>query len=265
MNQYELGFKDLEEVVIKTTSNIEVNNKIIKANETIAAFDKIQIAAFTENTSSITAHGGYGDRDKVWWDSVKNLQLIFTQGIFSEQQLSVMTNSKLLDFEEPTAIYLNERKIIESDESGKVILDEDVYDYVFFYDIKTGNRYDDFTYENPRIFEGFKPYTEYLIDYCKRYNDKTLRVINFGSQLTNGFLTLQGKTRVKDDITGLVRTAIITIPKLKLMTGLSMKLGKNAIPVVGQFNSIACPVGSNGNSKVMEIAFLDDYLGEDAL
>ena len=56
-----------------------------------------------------------------------------------------------------------------------------------------------------------------------------------GKQLIPGFLRLEGKTRVKDDISGKVRTGIIEIPKLKLMSDLSMRLGKNANPVAANF------------------------------
>ena len=50
----------------------------------------------------------------------------------------------------------------------------------------------------------------------------------------NGFLELEGKTRVKDDTSGLITTGIIKIPKLKLMSGLSIRLGAQANPVVGK-------------------------------
>jgi hypothetical protein len=54
-----------------------------------------------------------------------------------------------------------------------------------------------------------------------------------GRPLTNGYLSLSGKTRVKDEITGQVTTGIINIPKLKLMSDLSMRLGDNATPIMG--------------------------------
>jgi hypothetical protein len=56
-----------------------------------------------------------------------------------------------------------------------------------------------------------------------------------GRELISGFISLEGKTRVKDDITGQTKTGIIKIPKLKIMSSLSMVLGTNANPVVGSF------------------------------
>jgi hypothetical protein len=40
----EFGLKELYEVIIRTTYPIEVSGKTIEAGETIAVFDKIQIA-----------------------------------------------------------------------------------------------------------------------------------------------------------------------------------------------------------------------------
>jgi hypothetical protein len=37
----ELGFKELYEVSLKTTSTIEVGDTIVEAGETIASFDRI--------------------------------------------------------------------------------------------------------------------------------------------------------------------------------------------------------------------------------
>ncbi|MBQ5473783.1 MAG: hypothetical protein IIT65_03600 [Lachnospiraceae bacterium] len=78
-----------------------------------------------------------------------------------------------------------------------------------------------------------------------------------------GYLELEGKTRVKDDTSGLITTGIIKIPKLKLMSGLSMKLGAQAGPVVGTFEGVGVPVESRHNSYVMEFDFLNNDIDSD--
>jgi hypothetical protein len=42
----ELGFKELYSVQLKATSNIEVGGNTIKPGETVASFDRIQVANF---------------------------------------------------------------------------------------------------------------------------------------------------------------------------------------------------------------------------
>jgi hypothetical protein len=88
-------------------------------------------------------------------------------------------------------------------------------------------------------------YLELIVDYQYNYTDGA-EILTFGNALTNGFLSLEGKTRVKDDITGQVKTGIIKIPKLKLLSNLSMRLGNDAIPQVGRLDAVAVPTGPKG-------------------
>ena len=88
-------------------------------------------------------------------------------------------------------------------------------------------------------------------------------MLTVGNPLTNGYLSLEGKTRVKDDITGQVKTGIIKIPKLKLLSNLSMRLGNDAIPQVGHLEAIAVPTGPKGQKMVMELIFLEDDIDSD--
>ncbi len=255
----EFSFKELYDVTLKATSNIEELN--IQANETVAAFDKIQLGSFTEHLNVVTAHGGYEDRDRVWWESVKDVGVVLTQGIFSTEQLAVMTNSRLVTIEQDEPIYINKRIIKTANDEGAILFEDDIYNYLFVYRTDTGEKITDYVPIDGGI-ANLVVGRDYLLDYDSRY-DNGAKILRIGSQLSNGFLTLQGKTRVKDDITGMVRTGIITIPKLKLMTSLSIKLGGTATPVLGRCDAVACPTGSRGNTIVMELRFLDEDIDSD--
>jgi hypothetical protein len=52
---------------------------------------------------------------------------------------------------------------------------------------------------------------------------------------------LEGKSRVKDDITGKTHTVLLRIPRLKLVSDLSMRLGREAGPLLANFAAIAYP------------------------
>jgi len=107
-------------------------------------------------------------------------------------------------------------------------------------------------------------YREVIVDYIYKYTDADYTsVMNIGSALTNGFLALEGKTRVKDDYSGKNVTAIIKIPKLKLTSQLSLRLGRGANPVVGYFSGLAIPTGERGLSVAVEITYLDDDIDAD--
>lgn len=255
----EFSFKELYDVTLKATSNIEGLN--IEPNETIAAFDKIQLASFDGGVKVVTAHGGFDDRDRVWWESVKDVQVVLTQGIFSAKQLAIMTNSRLATIEDGAPVYYIKRIIKTANDNGVILFDDDIYDYLFVYEVASGEKITDYTEVEGGI-GNLEVGRDYLLDYKTDYVNGA-KVLRFGSQLMNGFLTLQGKTRVKDDITGMVRTGIITIPKMRLMTGLSIKLGDKAIPVLGRCDALACPTGSRGSTVVMEIKFLDEDIDSD--
>ena len=56
---------------------------------------------------------------------------------------------------------------------------------------------------------------------------------------------------------------IIEIPKLKLMSELSIRLGAQANPVVGSFAAVGVPTGTRGNSYVSEFYFLNNDIDSD--
>jgi hypothetical protein len=92
-----------------------------------------------------------------------------------------------------------------------------------------------------------------MYDYENEYSTMVL-----GQKLIGGFLSLEGKTRVKDDITGKTRTALLRIPRLKLVSDLSMRLGREATPIMANFSAIGLPNVGRNDKKIMELLFLSD-------
>jgi hypothetical protein len=172
-----------------------------------------------------------------------------------------MTNAALISNETKAPIRINSRETIETDEHGLALTKHNILPPLFVYDAKTSNKLTDFTFTGNQLALS-TPYQDIIIDYWFEYADKSTSLI-VGRPLTNGYLSLSGKTRVKDEITGQIKTGIINIPKLKLMSDLSMRLGDNATPIVGTMDALAIPVGNRGNKKVMEILFLEDDIDSD--
>lgn len=92
----EFGFKELYEVIIRTTYPIEVSGKTLEAGEAIAVFDKVQVGNFQEIKSSVTARGGWDNRGLVFWDATREVRINLTQGIFSKSQFALMAAAKLI-------------------------------------------------------------------------------------------------------------------------------------------------------------------------
>ena len=257
----ELNFKELYSVSLKATYPIEMGGITIDSGETVASFDRIQIANFQEIKNVASANGGFDNRVLVFWDTTKEVKISFTQGVFSKSQLALMTNASLIANNGGEIIPINAREEFESDEEGKIIIERALRDPVFIYDKETGKKISEWSREDNIIYLN-KQYKPVIVDYWYDY-DNGCQTMTIGQPLTRGFLSLVGKMRVKDDVTGKVTTGIINIPKLRLMSDLSIRVGSDAIPQVGRIDAIAVPEGARGQQKVMELIFLNDDIDAD--
>ena len=257
----ELGFKELYEVSLKTTQSIEVGDTHIEPGETVASFDKIQLANFQEIKSYVSANGGYGNKALIYWDATKELKLSFTQGIFSKIQFALMNNANLITGAENEVIQINMRRDYESDKDGVVYTGKPLREPIFVYDKSTGKKLTDWTYYAQSIYLK-QPYKEVIIDYWYDYYNGFTKFM-VGNPLTTGFLSLTGKMRIKDSETGKTVTGIINIPKLRLMSDLFIRVGSDATPQVGRLDAVAVPEGARGQQQVMEIIYLNDDIDAD--
>ena len=259
----EFGLKELTDLTLKVTYPIEMAGRIFEPGEVIARFDKIQLANFKEVTSRVSANGGFDNRSHVIWEDPKEIQLSFTQGIFSARQFALLSNAHLIDKQDEEGIIISGHYSGESDEEGKILVGKAGISDVFVYDAKT---YEKITpksidFKNGKIAIDFQ-YKDVEIDFNYRYYEKVTSCI-LGRKLIQGYLQLEGKSRVKDDITGKTRTVILRIPRLKLVSDLTMRLGREATPVLANFNAIGLPTGERGNKQIMELLFLSDDIDAD--
>ena len=254
----EFGLKEIYEACLKATYPIEIGGRVFEAGEVIARFDKIQIANFRELTSRVSATGGQGNSTHIIWEDPKEIQLSFTQGIFSKRQFALLSNAKLIANKPADKILLSAHYTGESDEKGRIYLDRQGVTNVFIYDAET------FEKIKPIILDLEKGvmiiderYKNVEVDYQYYYTNCHSDLI-LGQKLIQGFLYFEGKTRVKDDITGKTHTAILRIPRLKLVSDLSMRLGREASPLLANFSAIGYPEGTGRSKKIMEMLFLND-------
>lgn len=254
----EFGLKELYELTFKATYPIEMEGRRFEPGEVIVRFDKIQIANFKELTSRISANGGKGNNSLIIWEDPKEIQINFTQGIFSKKQLALLSNSNLIKKAQEDKILISAHFSGETDENCAVQLNQTSVKNVFAYDAKTYDKLNPIEVDLEKgvlVFE--QPYQSIEIDYQYEYNNN-VSIIQVGKKLISGFLYLEGKTRVKDDITGKTHTAILRIPRLKLVSDLSMRLGREASPLLANFSAIGYPIGEGKEKKIMEMIFLND-------
>ena len=261
MAENEFGIKELYSVSLKATYPIEIGGRTIEEGEVIAYFDSIQISNFQEIKSYVTAHGGYDDRAYVWWETTKEVNFLMERGIFSKTQFSLLSNSKLININKNENILVPIREKVETDEEGKFKLSQMAATSIFVYKLETGEKIT-FTSLGNKTYSTLFPYTNLVVDYSYEY-DNGGSLVNIGQRLIKGYLRLEGRTKIKDDVTGQTHTGIIIIPKLKLMSDLSMRLGENATPMVGQIRAKLFPDGERTDSRVIEMYFLNDDIDSD--
>lgn len=258
----EFGMRELYSVVFKATYPIEMGGINYAEGEVIAAFDKIMLGNFKELKKMVAAHGGVEDRFRVIWTTTKGIDLTFTQGIFSTKQFALMTNSKLSSINK-NELNVAQRECIESDEDGIIKLSKTpASNWIFIYNEDTQEKITGAQMVSDTEIDISLPYTNVIVDYEYVYTD-TAKIITIGQEALNGFVSCEGRTKVKDDITGQVKTGILRIPKLKLTSDLSITLGENAQPVVGTFSGLGLPIGPAYRGKAMEIYYLNDDIDSD--
>ena len=262
MTENEFGLKELYSVKIKATYPIEIGNKHIDEGETIIYLDSVQLSGFQENVEWKTANGGKGNPVHVQWETTRQVNFYLDRGIFSKTHLALLVNSKLAEEVKGQIITVPMREQVETDEQGKFKPNYAPLGNFYVYDLETGNRITNYTVSEG-IYQINNPYKELILDYNFGY-DKGGSLITVGARLVKGFLRLEGRTKVKDDVTGQTHTGIIIIPKFKLMSNLSMSLGENANPVVGRLEAIAYTDEQNiGDRRVVEMYFLNDDIDSD--
>lgn len=257
MNQF--GIKEIERVYLKATYPIEIGKRKIESGEVIAAFDKISLANLQEQRTWTSANGGYHNVPHVFWETSKNVDLVFTQGVFNEDQFSLMYNAKLIESTDPVVSVTYQEKL-ESNDLGLIFLTYQPNNKVYIYDVDNGLKI--LTSENSQEINIGIPDKEVLVSYEFNHASDS-NIVKIGDSLINGFLSLEGTVRVKDDDSGAIRTGIIKIPRLKLMSSLSMRLGAKASPLMGTVNATGYPVGPRGSEYLMEIIFLDSNIYSD--
>ncbi len=258
MNQDYFGFKELFDVQLRALQDIAIGEKTIAKGEPIVVFKSIQYGNIDEVREYVAAKGGFHNVPRVTWETTKEIQLSLVQGIFSKIHLALLGNSFITS---PNEVEVPMIEDLTSDENSIVIL-KHTPTKLFIYD-STGEKVSNYTANENIITLTNLPFENVQVVYDFAYkNDIT--ILEIGRHWLSGFMELRGKTLLKDDKTGQTTTGIISIPKLKLMSDLSIRLGNNVVPVAGNFNMVAFPVGPRGSEKVMDLILLSDDIDSDS-
>ena len=289
--------KELYDISIRLNQPLEIGKRRLEINETILSFKTAEIAQIQEKKREIAARGGFHNNPLIYWEIDKEMNFAITHGVLSATSWALLSNSKINEPKFKSVSYSEEIKAIEDNTYCYVNLkyipnavdgiigaqpNPDLEPlpmgrrpelmlkplppsktkWIFCYDCETGKPIREFEiYGNKIFFREF--YREVLVDYTFTYEDK-IRELDVGNRLFNGFLRLDAKMSVKDEKSGEVTTAILELPKIKLSSNLSMRLGKDyESSTVSDFYFVGYPEEENKKGTVAKITFLDKELTGD--
>lgn len=253
------GIKEFYDINIRLNNPIDFNGRHFDINETILVLESAEIANLDERKINIPATGGYHNNTLINWEIDKEMNFALKHGVLSPISYSILSNSKIEMPKMKSVSYSEDLKTIEDNNYCYVDLKykpnhcncimgvqpnpcfeplpmgrrpelmlkplpPNKEKFIFVYDKETGKRINDFEiYENRLYFKNL--YRAVYINYTFNYQDD-IKIIRVGDRLFNNFLSLTGKMSIKNDVTGEVTTGILEIPKIKLTSSLSMRLGK---------------------------------------
>lgn len=255
------GIKELYDVTLKAIFPIVINGRKFEENEPIITFDKIQIGDIQENKVRVHARGGTGNSSLIMWEDTTEVTFSAIEGIASKTSLAILSNSKI---QEEKKKIVPKIEYLESNADGIIELKYNPIKKIFLYDIQSGEKIQDYELNGNKL-KISEPYKNIMVNYNFEYESKgKSNTLMIGQRLINGFLRLEGKTRVKDDIDGHEKTGIIIIPNIRLMSDLSIRLGRDTgTPNTYMFRFTGYPVGEKGNKYVCEMVFLDTDIDSD--
>lgn len=250
------GMKEVYDCILTATYDIEMGGKIIKAGEPLVHFSSIQMFDLDENHKVKEARGGYGNIPRVFWEDNHEVNIGFSQGIVNRVHLAFVGNNQFKD----VAINAPMFQTLELDEQLTVTLKRmPAQDSLHIY--HNGEKVTEFSINDKVItFSNLLPYEEVDIYYSTICDSHTIQI---GKPLIQGFLSMTAKTRIKDDVTGNIVTGIFTIPKMRLMSDFSIRLGDRVTPSLNEYRFRAFPTGSKGSMEVVNFSILNEDIDSD--
>lgn len=260
MNEKQIGLREFYSCIFRAGYSVTMPGRTVEPNEPLIVLDRVQSASFKELKDRVDAEGGYGNISWVHWSSTKAVDVTFTQGVFSLPTLSLLGNSMISERAKEYAP--KEEYKVEVNEEKQILLEEEPVRNLYAYSRKSGEKVllEKISEKVFRVPE-LEVYDE--VDVYYDFESEGATVIEIGKQWLRGYLSLQAKTRLKDDNTGKIVTGIFRIPKLELVSDFSIRLGSATPPSIGTFKVRAHPVESRGNMAVVELAVLKEDIDSD--
>lgn len=276
MDQY-FGTKELYEVVLKANTPMNFGSRRVEVGEPILYFEKVSIAQLNEQSRPIMARGGWGNMPHVIWEDRSEMTFTLSEGVMSSIGMSILMSADLVAHEEAKNgnLYIPKRE-------GPFELDDLTMSYrlnrapaqdkkifLFEYERDVPQKKIDMKAEGLVIENNILRYKngdinkQYLIDYYFKYGEEAL-IYYIEKERFNGTFSLEAKFYTKDENDGINTTNIMFMPKVRVVSDISLRLGERADPTVSVFNVIAMPEKTEESREmIMKIVRLGEDIDAD--
>lgn len=266
-DQY-FGTKELYEVVLKANTPMNFGSRKVEVGEPILYFEKVSMAVLNEQSRPIMARGGWGNMPHVIWEDRSEMTFSLSEGVMSSVGMGILTSATMMEHKKDGNLYLQKKEGPFSLYKGKYTLEKtpalNKKIFCFEYDRETIQKKVDFNIDGKVLtIENGDESKEYLLDYYFQYGKEAL-IYLIEKERFNGTFLLEGKFYTKDENDGLNSTNILTMPKVRVVSDINLRLGERADPTVSVFNIIAMPDrAEESENLLMKIVRLDEDIDAD--
>lgn len=280
------GVKELYEVMLKAKVPMQFGSRHLEEGEPVLYFEKVNMAMFTEQSSPIMARGGWANLPHVIWEDRSEVQFSLTEGVMSKISMGILFSANVTDKPYGESILVPRREgPYDLDSDHQLFLDNwpvgvdrkktFIYEYTRdvaqkkVYGKRIHGKMDPFdptlerpcvqVYEDKELTKLADSTKQYIVDYYYEYENEAL-IYNIQKERFNGLFTLEGKFYTKDENDGINYTNLIYMPKVRVMSDISLRLGERADPTVAVFNIIGMPENTISNKKglILEVTSLSN-------
>ena len=264
---------------------MQFGSRRLEIGEPVLYFENVSISMLTERNNPIMARGGWANLPHVIWEDRSEVQFTLSEGVMSSISMGILLSANVSEQgkEEPLLISKREGPFDLDDDhriylTQSPVINQQHKTFIFEFERSVAQKkvYGKLIHDIPDPFDPSqeRPCVEvyedkectipadlskqYLIDYYYQYNDTAL-IYTIQKERFNGLFTLEGKFYSKDENEGLNYTNIIYMPKVRVVSDISLRLGERADPTVSVFNIIGLPENAGGNKKnlIFEITRLN--------
>ena len=266
IDQY-FGIKELYEVVLKAKTPMMFGSRRLEEGEPVLYFENVNISMLSEKRNPIMARGGWSNMPRVIWEDSSEVQFALSEGVMSSISMAILLSSSMTEVQKNEGILVQKREgpfELDSENGFFVQHKPDLRKKVFIYEYERNVAQKKVygtleekgagpfikVFEDRELKTAADPTKQYIIDYYYEYKDEAL-IYLIQKERFNGLFTLEGKFYSKDENDGLNYTNLIYMPKVRVVSDISLRLGERADPTTSVFNIIGLPESTDDSKNLI--------------